>query len=388
MRILIVEDEMRLAETLRQLLEDQRYQVDTVYDGADGVDYGLAGQYDLIILDVMLPKMDGFQVAQRLRAAHVSTPILMLTARDDVSDKISGLDCGADDYMTKPFDTGELMARVRALTRRQGEVLSDVLTVNDLSLDCTSRLHSRALRVRLGFKEFGGTPPAHGEQRERGHQGDPDLQDLGAGLRGGGQQCGGLHLLPAEEAGLSQQPGVHLHRAEGGVLPGHASEVIVPTKKGESGMLRRLRLKFILTNMLLVTVVLLAVFGALMISTAQQLERESAAAMKLALRQDGIPPQLELHLPDQGGGAGVALGHPCILYHHSERRNHHPGGGQPGQGHRGDPGPGGPGGPGRPDPPPAPCRILVCGSSRSSSPTAGCASLSPTSAGSGPLWDG
>ena len=155
MRILIVEDETRLAETLRQLLEDQRYQVDTVYDGADGVDYGLAGQYDLIILDVMLPKVDGFQVAQRLRSAHVSTPILMLTARDDVSDKISGLDCGADDYMTKPFDTGELMARVRALTRRQGEVLSDVLTVNDLSLDYTSRLLSAGERsVRLGFKEF------------------------------------------------------------------------------------------------------------------------------------------------------------------------------------------------------------------------------------------
>ena len=155
MRILIVEDEVRLAETLRQLMEDQRYQVDTVYDGADGVDYGLAGQYDLIILDVMLPKVDGFQVAQRLRAAHVSTPILMLTARDEVSDKISGLDCGADDYMTKPFDTGELMARVRALTRRQGEVLSDILTVGDLSLDCTSRLLSAGDRsVRLGFKEF------------------------------------------------------------------------------------------------------------------------------------------------------------------------------------------------------------------------------------------
>ncbi len=155
MRILIVEDEVRLAETLRQLMEDQRYQADTVYDGADGVDYGLAGQYDLIILDVMLPKVDGFQVAQRLRAAHVSTPILMLTARDEVSDKISGLDCGADDYMTKPFDTGELMARVRALTRRQGEVLGDVLTVADLSLDCTSRLLSAGERsVRLGFKEF------------------------------------------------------------------------------------------------------------------------------------------------------------------------------------------------------------------------------------------
>ena len=155
MRILIVEDEIRLAETLKQLLEDQRYQADTVYDGADGVDYGLAGQYDLIILDVMLPKVDGFQAAQRLRAAHVSTPILMLTARDEVSDKINGLDCGADDYMTKPFDTGELMARVRALTRRQGEVLGDVLTAGDLSLDCTSRLLSAGERsVRLGFKEF------------------------------------------------------------------------------------------------------------------------------------------------------------------------------------------------------------------------------------------
>lgn len=155
MRILIVEDETRLAETLRQLMEDQRYQADMVGDGADGVDYGLTGQYDLIILDVMLPKVDGFEVARRLRSAHISTPILMLTARDDISDKIGGLDCGADDYMTKPFDSGELMARVRALTRRQGEVLGDVLKVGDLSLECSSRLlrvgeHS----VRLGFKEF------------------------------------------------------------------------------------------------------------------------------------------------------------------------------------------------------------------------------------------
>lgn len=155
MRILIVEDETRLAETLRQLMEDQRYQADTVGDGADGVDYGLTGQYDLIILDVMLPKVDGFEVARRLRSAHISTPILMLTARDDISDKIGGLDCGADDYMTKPFDSGELMARVRALTRRQGEVMGDVLTVAGLSLECSSRLLSVGERsVRLGFKEF------------------------------------------------------------------------------------------------------------------------------------------------------------------------------------------------------------------------------------------
>lgn len=155
MRILIVEDETRLAETLRQLMEDQRYQADMVGDGADGVDYGLTGQYDLIILDVMLPKVDGFEVARRLRSAHISTPILMLTARDDISDKIGGLDCGADDYMTKPFDSGELMARVRALTRRQGEVLGDVLKVGDLSLECSSCLLRVGERsVRLGFKEF------------------------------------------------------------------------------------------------------------------------------------------------------------------------------------------------------------------------------------------
>lgn len=155
MRILIVEDETRLAETLRRLMEDQRYQADMVGDGADGVDYGLTGQYDLIILDVMLPKVDGFEVARRLRSAHISTPILMLTARDDISDKIGGLDCGADDYMTKPFDSGELMARVRALTRRQGEVLGDVLKVGDLSLECSSRLLRVGERsVRLGFKEF------------------------------------------------------------------------------------------------------------------------------------------------------------------------------------------------------------------------------------------
>ena len=155
MRILIGEDETRLAETLRQLMEDQRYQADMVGDGADGVDYGLTGQYDLIILDVMLPKVDGFEVARRLRSAHISTPILMLTARDDISDKIGGLDCGADDYMTKPFDSGELMARVRALTRRQGEVLGDVLKVGDLSLECSSRLLRVGERsVRLGFKEF------------------------------------------------------------------------------------------------------------------------------------------------------------------------------------------------------------------------------------------
>ncbi len=155
MRILIVEDELHLAEALGQILAEAKYIVDMVYDGADGLDYALTSQYDVILLDVMLPKIDGFEVSRRLRAAHVSTPILMLTARDEVNDKISGLDCGADDYMTKPFDPGELLARIRALTRRQGEVIGNSVTVGDLTL----RLDVRCLvrgddMVRLGFKEF------------------------------------------------------------------------------------------------------------------------------------------------------------------------------------------------------------------------------------------
>jgi len=155
MRVLIVEDEKHLAEALSQIMEEQHYQTDVVYDGADGLDYALTSQYDLILLDVMLPKVDGLEVTRRLRAAHVSTPVLMLTARDEIPDKIGGLDAGADDYMTKPFDAGELLARVRALTRRQGEVIGNTVTVEDTTL----RLDARCLicgdnSVRLGFKEF------------------------------------------------------------------------------------------------------------------------------------------------------------------------------------------------------------------------------------------
>lgn len=155
MRILIVEDEVRLAEALAQIMAEQKYQVDQVHNGADGLDYALTAQYDVIVLDVMLPKLDGLEVARRLRSAHVSTPILMLTARDEVSDKVKGLDCGADDYMTKPFDSSELLARVRALTRRQGEVVSEELTFGDLSLHLSSHCLRRGDKsVRLGFKEF------------------------------------------------------------------------------------------------------------------------------------------------------------------------------------------------------------------------------------------
>ena len=155
MRVLIVEDERRLAEALGQIMAEQRYQADVVYDGADGLDYALTEQYDVIVLDVMLPKLDGFEVASWLRHAHVSTPILMLTARDEMPDKIAGLDHGADDYMTKPFDIGELLARVRALSRRQGEVIGEQLTAGDLTLELSTRCLRRGDKsVRLGFKEF------------------------------------------------------------------------------------------------------------------------------------------------------------------------------------------------------------------------------------------
>ena len=155
MRALIVEDEVRLAEALGQIMEEQRYLADVVYTGTDGLDYGLSDQYDVIVLDVMLPGLSGLAVARRLRDGKISTPILMLTARDEIPDKVAGLDCGADDYMTKPFATEELLARVRALTRRQGEVAVEALTFHDLVLNLSTRcLSCGDKEVRLGYKEF------------------------------------------------------------------------------------------------------------------------------------------------------------------------------------------------------------------------------------------
>ena len=155
MRVLIVEDEKRLAQALGQIMEEQRYQVDIVYDGQDGLDYALSGQYDIVVLDVMLPKKDGFEVVRQLREVNQSVPVLMLTARDDVTDKVLGLDCGADDYMTKPFSPEELLARIRALSRRQGDVLLEDIHWADLTLKLSSRtLHCGAKSVSLGFKEF------------------------------------------------------------------------------------------------------------------------------------------------------------------------------------------------------------------------------------------
>ena len=156
MRILIVEDEVRLASTLQDLLEMNSYTADVCHDGETGLDNALSGIYDVILLDVMLPKLDGFTVLRRLRGAGNSTPVLMLTARSEVSDKVEGLDCGADYYLTKPFEPRELLACIRALTRRQPELLNtDLLKYGDLSLDKSAFSLSCGDRsVRLSRREF------------------------------------------------------------------------------------------------------------------------------------------------------------------------------------------------------------------------------------------
>ena len=155
MQILIVEDDVRLASAVSKILEENNYQVDVVYDGQSGFDYAVTGIYDVVILDVMLPKMDGFEVAKRLRRANVDTPVLMLTARAQIPDKIEGLDSGADDYMTKPFSPAELLAHLRALTRRKGQVIFEQLEFGDLTLNLESHDLSRDRKsINLSFKEF------------------------------------------------------------------------------------------------------------------------------------------------------------------------------------------------------------------------------------------
>lgn len=155
MRILVIEDEKRLAETICDILKANNYISEMRLDGERGLDEALTGIYDAVILDVMLPKLDGFEVVQQMRIAGVGTPVLMLTARTEVTDRIKGLDCGADYYLTKPFDISELLACLRSLLRRQGEIVSEIITYGDLSLNIsTCTLHCGDKKVRLSSKEF------------------------------------------------------------------------------------------------------------------------------------------------------------------------------------------------------------------------------------------
>lgn len=155
MQVLIVEDDIRLAQALGQILKENHYQVDLVHDGDQGLAYAESGGYDVIILDVMLPRKSGLEVVAELRRANVATPVLMLTARTTIQDKITGLDSGADDYMTKPFSPAELLAHLRALTRRQGQVVFEKINFGDISLNLESHdLSCGSKSINLSYKEF------------------------------------------------------------------------------------------------------------------------------------------------------------------------------------------------------------------------------------------
>ncbi|MGM9606092.1 MAG: response regulator transcription factor [Oscillospiraceae bacterium] len=154
MKILIIEDERFLADSLKTLLELKGFEVECVYDGVSGTEYAEMGIYDLLILDVMMPGMDGYQVARQVRADRLTTPILMLTAKTDVQDRIEGLNAGADYYLMKPFDNRELLACVNALLRRQGEQIN-VMCYGNLTLDLSAyTLSTGSSRVRLSSREF------------------------------------------------------------------------------------------------------------------------------------------------------------------------------------------------------------------------------------------
>lgn len=155
MRILIVEDDAHLAAALARILEDNKYETEVVSDGEAGVERGQDGTFDVIIMDVMMPKKDGIEATRELRRDGVNTPIMLLTARDATDDKVAGYDSGADDYMTKPFAPAELLAHLRALTRRQGDVQFERINAGDLSLDLESYdLSCNGKSIHLSFKEF------------------------------------------------------------------------------------------------------------------------------------------------------------------------------------------------------------------------------------------
>jgi two-component system copper resistance phosphate regulon response regulator CusR len=155
MKILVVEDEHRIAQAIKEGLEQESYAVDVAYDGEDGYNTAANDEYDLILLDVMMPAMDGYEVCKKLRAAGNHTPILMLTAKDQSKDIVLGLDTGADDYLAKPFAFEVLLARVRALLRRPHDSVGDVLNAGDLSLNTTTHTVKRGeTSIRLSNKEY------------------------------------------------------------------------------------------------------------------------------------------------------------------------------------------------------------------------------------------
>ena len=155
MNILIVDDEKQLVSAVKTILKQNNYSVDGAYDGEEGLDFATSGIYDLIILDIMMPKIDGLTLLKILRSKKIDTPILLLTARSEVNDKIVGLNLGADDYLTKPFNTEELLARIKALLRRKDNFTGNLLSFNDIVLDRdTFKVSCKDSSMALGKKEF------------------------------------------------------------------------------------------------------------------------------------------------------------------------------------------------------------------------------------------
>lgn len=155
MNILVVEDERNLADAIVRILANASYNAEAVYDGRAGLRAALSGVYDALVLDVMLPGMDGNEIVHEMRRQGMATPVLLLTARTSTEDKVKGLDAGADDYLTKPFEAPELLARLRAITRRRGEVLIDEVSFADVTLDLnTHDLSCGDKSVHLSGKEF------------------------------------------------------------------------------------------------------------------------------------------------------------------------------------------------------------------------------------------
>jgi len=155
MKVLVVEDEHKIANSIKKGLEQESYAVDLAYDGSDGYDLASAENYDVVILDLMLPRMSGMEICKKLREEGNHTPILILTARGELEDKVSGLNCGADDYLVKPFAFAELLARIRALTRRPKNSLGTILQIKDLTLNTlTYEVKRSGKKINLSRKEF------------------------------------------------------------------------------------------------------------------------------------------------------------------------------------------------------------------------------------------
>ncbi len=155
MKILIADDEKELVNALSAILKRNNYSVDAAYNGKDALDYILYGNYDAIILDVMMPKLDGYGVLEKIRNKGITTPVLMLTAKGEIDSKVKGLDLGADDYLLKPFEIKELLARLRVLIRRNSSSASNILVYNNLSLDLSTYcLSAHGKSIRLSNKEF------------------------------------------------------------------------------------------------------------------------------------------------------------------------------------------------------------------------------------------